>query len=137
MINGVSKNGQCTVEVHRSGTKTRPCIQKRAWAARLTARAPGGDTAPPVRAGSCCSFLQPSSHDARKGSVPYRQASPPWRPGEEHCPPSTRGLKWARGLKSLLIRFKRWPVFEAAVPPPAAHSPSGSPTPLPVRRIGS
>lgn len=46
MINGVSKNGQCAVEVHRTGTETRPCVQKRAWAARLTTRAPVGRHSP-------------------------------------------------------------------------------------------
>lgn len=32
--------------VHRTGTETRPCVQKRAWAARLTTRAPVGETQP-------------------------------------------------------------------------------------------
>ena len=129
MINGVSKSGQCAMEVHRTGTKARPCSQKKMWASSSTTRAPVGRHSPLLCVLALAVFLQLSSHDACNGTMPYGQPSPPWRPREESCPPRTKGLKWTRGLKSLSICFRKWPVFQAAVSPPAAHSPSSSPAP--------
>ena len=74
MVDRLAKNGQCAVEDHRTGPKTRSCSQRKTWAPRLTTRARVGrhSPTPPCVLAVTVSCLQLSSRDACDGTLPSR-----------------------------------------------------------------